>query len=960
MTGRALRICSVVGGRFGRFSGRQIDLAPGLCVVHGRNESGKSTLSELIAWLLAGIDDAQIGRTQRYGAVGDVLDGRLIADLDGRSLTIERGFNIRSDRRGSVIAHEAVRLDGSVLPVDELRSLLAIPSADEFERRYRITDSAGFHSVSDLLAHHGLGLDAERSPTRLVEDLAERAGRIVPGPDDRRRNSDAHTARAGGVRARSDRAEALGAASTLESLRREREHLESGIAGLRSRREAVASQLSDLRLVDRLLETRHRLGVERASLAALAVTDPEQTVLVTRRAEIAAAVASLRAALTAASEAAEQAHRQMAGHALDAGQLSGVSVPDGTEQRVVQAQVELAAARQLQREATETIRRLGLERTEYHDRFAEVVSDVGVTEEVARRFASVNDTVVFDGPLQAWEQADRQVIAAESELARVRAELDAATAEVENRRADFEGVGGGDPIQVAAGLADPAGRSRRSLLVPAVLAVAMVGSGLAALVEPLASAVGAVVIVLLGGVWFVRSARSAASPAEVASSDSELRRQYAGHLLAALDHARIAERDLETATTDLERHRAAAERHRAELAELHERLGLPAVDSLQHARVLRSRHRELVRLVEHLDGSDRAVAAATADGAAASTRITAAEDALAVIATEIGLPGRGAVLDGEKVAALRAVCVARDADAASAQRVLEIRRDLLDLSGSDRIAALDPGSIDAELVAASAVDDERAAADAEIHRLERELRSATDDRPGAADLLAEDGLSAEILSVRIAAADADMVQLDETETASRERIAELNNSIRMLEDRSDLPAIEYRLAQADEDLVEIVRRGAAAHFAHRLVSGIKDDFERRSQPELVQRAAALAATATGGEWAGLVVDDDRRHFVVVRRDAARFAETQLSAGAMELLRLAVRIAVAESHGSTYGISLPLICDDPTGDIDQVRSPRVWAMLAEAARQRQILVFTHDPRTVELASSVGASTVAMSD
>ncbi|MFZ9016720.1 MAG: ATP-binding protein, partial [Ilumatobacteraceae bacterium] len=107
-----------------------------------------------------------------------------------------------------------------------------------------------------------------------------------------------------------------------------------------------------------------------------------------------------------------------------------------------------------------------------------------------------------------------------------------------------------------------------------------------------------------------------------------------------------------------------------------------------------------------------------------------------------------------------------------------------------------------------------------------------------------------------------------------------------------------------------------------------------------------------------VVDDDRQHFVVVRSDGARFAETQLSAGAMELLRLAVRVAVAESHGSKYGVALPLICDDPTGDIDGVRSPRVWAMLATVARDRQVIVFTHDDGTVELASSVGATTVPM--
>ncbi|MGA1438824.1 MAG: AAA family ATPase, partial [Ilumatobacteraceae bacterium] len=166
VTARVLRVTGVVGGRFGRFSGRRIDLTEGLCVVHGPNESGKSTLAELIAWLLAGTDDLDAQRTLRYGSVGEVLDGRLLGDFDGRDLTIERRFNVRTDRRGAVDAGGVVHLGGSATTVADLGQLLGAASAADFERRYRITESDGHHSVGDLLSVHALGVDPERSPNR--------------------------------------------------------------------------------------------------------------------------------------------------------------------------------------------------------------------------------------------------------------------------------------------------------------------------------------------------------------------------------------------------------------------------------------------------------------------------------------------------------------------------------------------------------------------------------------------------------------------------------------------------------------------------------------------------------------------------------------------------------------------------------------------------------------------------
>jgi uncharacterized protein YhaN len=145
-----------------------------------------------------------------------------------------------------------------------------------------------------------------------------------------------------------------------------------------------------------------------------------------------------------------------------------------------------------------------------------------------------------------------------------------------------------------------------------------------------------------------------------------------------------------------------------------------------------------------------------------------------------------------------------------------------------------------------------------------------------------------------------------------------------------------------------------------LVDEVKSEVERRNQPTIIRAAGELVSVVTGGEWQGIVVDDDAGVLKVMYRDGTTRAESALSSGARELLRLAVRVAVADAHADQTGVALPLICDDPTGDIDADRTPEIMRILARCAQSRQVILLTHDDNTVNAATAAGAVVVHLGD
>src|SRR5690606_18888897 len=73
-------------------------------------------------------------------------------------------------------------------------------------------------------------------------------------------------------------------------------------------------------------------------------------------------------------------------------------------------------------------------------------------------------------------------------------------------------------------------------------------------------------------------------------------------------------------------------------------------------------------------------------------------------------------------------------------------------------------------------------------------------------------------------------------------------------------------------------------------------------------------------------------------DGALCSVAQLSQGTQDQLYLALRLAIADLVGGE--VPLPLILDDPFVHCDADRLARIQEALRQAARERQIILFSH--------------------
>lgn len=160
---KRLNISAVYDLRFGRHAGRTFEgFNANFVVVHGANESGKSTLAEFLTWAIGGPWRAYAEGTEAFRGGGDgKLGGRLVGSLDTDIIELQANFellgkgNPRDKRSGYVGSTEVdgaafAKFIGDITPTD-------------FELMYRcygasLGDIGSGGSFENLFARFAMGV----------------------------------------------------------------------------------------------------------------------------------------------------------------------------------------------------------------------------------------------------------------------------------------------------------------------------------------------------------------------------------------------------------------------------------------------------------------------------------------------------------------------------------------------------------------------------------------------------------------------------------------------------------------------------------------------------------------------------------------------------------------------------------------------------------------------------------
>ena len=116
------------------------------------------------------------------------------------------------------------------------------------------------------------------------------------------------------------------------------------------------------------------------------------------------------------------------------------------------------------------------------------------------------------------------------------------------------------------------------------------------------------------------------------------------------------------------------------------------------------------------------------------------------------------------------------------------------------------------------------------------------------------------------------------------------------------------------------------------------EIQRRFSPELGRVASGYMSAVTGGRYADVLINRDFSAMTRVSDEAVSRRAEYLSAGTLDIMYLAVRLAVCEL-ALPDGEPCPLILDDALVNLDDERLEEAMKLLGEIAKERQVILFS---------------------
>lgn len=235
----------------------------------------------------------------------------------------------------------------------------------------------------------------------------------------------------------------------------------------------------------------------------------------------------------------------------------------------------------------------------------------------------------------------------------------------------------------------------------------------------------------------------------------------------------------------------------------------------------------------------------------------------------------------------------------------------------------------------------------------QELRLAWNEYRQLLDSRTLEELEAEVDELRQAlpnGADAGEVKVpspDEVDGArrhARELRADANGLVGEVRERErtlpDVAEAEERLALAQSELERVKRLADTLEHTKEFLEEARDRVNRDIAPVLGSSVTPRLGEVTSGRYTEALVDPSSLS-IKVRTSTGRLREAQLlSHGATEQIYLLLRLAMAE-HLVTEPETAPLILDDVLVQTDPQRSRRFLDLLHELSGERQVVLFSQE-------------------
>jgi hypothetical protein len=185
-----------------------------------------------------------------------------------------------------------------------------------------------------------------------------------------------------------------------------------------------------------------------------------------------------------------------------------------------------------------------------------------------------------------------------------------------------------------------------------------------------------------------------------------------------------------------------------------------------------------------------------------------------------------------------------------------------------------------------------------------------------------------------------------------ERRGRLAREMESLADDRRLAAKPLQLACVEARLAEAIERWQVLGITLRILQQIKEDYERKGQPETLRAASQYLARLTGSRYQRVWTPLGENSLLIDDAGGNSLPVEVLSRGTREQLFLALRLALVEVY-ARRGTEMPLVLDDVLVNFDDDRSGLAAEVLRDfAAAGHQLLVFTCHERLASVFESLG--------
>ncbi|HEX2767194.1 MAG TPA: AAA family ATPase [Candidatus Limnocylindria bacterium] len=973
-----MRIERVEIDGFGRFHAASWDLSPGLTVLLGANEAGKTTLLNALRALLFGFESSRDGRAWYAPLAGGRRGGRLVlatgqnerwvverhGDRGGAGALAVRAPNGNQGGQETLdrLLHEADKdlfTNIFAFGLGELQTFASLNAEGVRGRIYGARAGLGGTSAIDLERRLRQEMDSDFLPSgskrplnallARIESLRAEIAALSRQPEE---HAEAHRERERLV-------------AEADAARHEARRLREDLVRVRTLREA-APIVAALDAVDT------ELAAGDPTLDDL----PEDAVPAVERRV--AALEKARAVLATIDDDVREATRTREGLAVDepilavAAELAALVDERGRRRAAGERRADLLAT--TQRAAgivDEQVAQSGgmteaallaldhsiptLEAIREHD--ATLARARAAQAEAEARLRALVDVEAGAGaaPVDADRDLDAR-LAAFRELEALRiARIGAAGAPL----APWSLVGGVAAFLVAVLLGAQLGAPFAGAAVGLVLgaAVLLLGRRAGGTPEPDAERWAAACRVL--------GLPASPAPQEIAAVGEELAAARARRDLAAADgsrtearRARVAAREQDVTVAEA----AVREAETAWCAWLAAR-SLPGSLSPEAARQVLGAAATARRAATERDAAREGLASLDADDAAFAARA----DAL-VVSLGLPAPEDGASRDARLLGLAERLETARDAS----RRAAELDARLAQLAERRAPASAEVEAAEAALAgelsrlgapdvetlrrrAASAAERRGLRATAREHRL-RLAGLVGVERVGEIEAEARraDPAALEAMAAETAA------RLEEVEARERDATAAIGATdarIAQLEATAELGDRRQELAVLEGQAAELARRWAVRALTLRLLSATRARHERERQPDVVRAAETHFARITDGRYARIIAPPGEAAVRVETEGGESRMTDELSRGTAEQLYLALRFGLIEEFAA-HAEPLPVVMDDILVNFDAQRAARAASAIRSLAERHQVLYFTCHPWTAKLLDADGTRTVTL--